>query len=165
MADATLLANDAAGLERELGRWLLLGRPVSAEAEAWSFRTHSAAPNVQQIGSSHVLLRPDDVLLGCRKRAGGTSFRSTILVGRAASNDVMIAHPSVSKLHARLELGDTGGTISDADSSNGTCLDDERLPPNEQRPVTLGSVLTFGSCSFVLASVAHLQRVLLSSVR
>lgn len=163
LAEASQLIHAPEELERRLGRWAFLGRPPEErEREAgpgWSYRTRSVEPSLVTIGNSRVLLHNDDVLLACRKRAGQTSFQSTILIGRAASNDVVIAHSSISKLHARLELNELGGTISDAGSSNGTALDDKRLVPDQPSPVTSGSLLTFGSCSFVLVSLEYLLQM------
>lgn len=171
LAEAGRLLLDAPEeLERRLGRWALLGSPPEESEDprspGWSYRTRSVSPSLVTIGHSRVLLHNDEILLACRKRPGQTSFQSTILIGRAASNDVVIAHSSISKLHARLELNGTSGTsgvigtISDADSSNGTAVDDERLAPGEARPVTSGSSITFGSCSFVLVSLEYLQQLL-----
>lgn len=163
VAAAKKFSGDLEALERELGAWALLGRPPSeyAGAEGWSYRTRSVEPNVVQIGNSKVLMRADDLLLGCKKRAEATSFQSVLLVGRADSNDIVIAHPSVSKLHARLHIGNKAELkIGDAASSNGTRLDEVLLTPDDLRTVTSGSVLTFGSCGFVLVPIDHLQRVL-----
>jgi pSer/pThr/pTyr-binding forkhead associated (FHA) protein len=51
------------------------------------------------------------------------AFAMGITIGRVASNDVVIDHPSVSRFHAWLTKDDAGQwRIFDADSQNGTWL-------------------------------------------
>lgn len=157
---AALLRDDVAFLEREVGAWSLLGRPLVESGDAWSYRTRSLEPTLVHVGSSKVLLHGDDVILPCKKRPG-TSFSSVIFIGRASSNDIEIAHSSISKLHARLELKSaTSAALSDAGSSNGTFVDEVRLAQDEHKDVTSGSVITFGSCTYVLVSSSVLRRLL-----
>lgn len=54
--------------------------------------------------------------------------RMKVSVGRSSSNDISIAHRSVSKKHATIERLKGGLIICDDDSTNGTKLDGERLP-------------------------------------
>lgn len=62
-------------------------------------------------------------------------FASMITVGRAANNDVRINLPSVSKFHAYFTHIPRDGSwfITDANSSNGTWVDGERLKPERGR--------------------------------
>jgi hypothetical protein len=102
----------------------------------------------------------------------GKSYRNPwkgrISVGRTSNNDLIVRHPSVSKLHAhfvleggRSEAG--GGTttlqLADVGSSNGTCKNGHKLPPRELRAVTSGDVLHFGDvrCELWDASGLHEQ--------
>ena len=51
------------------------------------------------------------------------TFPGTILVGRASSSDVLVDHPSISKLHARIRRAPDGTyTLQDAGSRNGTAI-------------------------------------------
>jgi hypothetical protein len=95
-------------------------------------------------------------------------WRGRISVGRASNNDLVVRHPSVSKLHAHfvLESGRgeaSGGTatlqLADVGSSNGTCKNGHKLPPGELRAVTSGDVLHFGDvrCELWDASALHEQ--------
>jgi len=65
-----------------------------------------------------------------------------VLVGRGAEAHVRIDHPSVSRLHARLERTDDGWTVEDLESRNGVLVDGIRI----RRPHALvdGAVLGFG---------------------
>lgn len=53
-----------------------------------------------------------------------------LLVGRAPTNDVVLRHPSVSKVHARLLPQGEGWALGDAGSTNGTWLDGRLLEPD-----------------------------------
>ena len=167
VAEVVGLALDRAQLQRELGPFCLLGRPPRQypEGEGWSFRTHSLDARIVQIGRSQVIVHADDVIAPCKKRPGASSFAGVILIGRSASNDVELEHPSVSKLHARLELGADDASLSDAGSSNGTFVDEKRLVPGEQHRVSSGSLLGFGNCSFLLLSHEALLSVLAQPMR
>ena len=66
------------------------------------------------------------------------------MFGREAPSDVLIADPSLSRRHARFELGEEGLTVVDLGSTNGMrmrgeLLDSASLGPGDE--VTLGSVL------------------------
>jgi uncharacterized protein involved in exopolysaccharide biosynthesis len=53
--------------------------------------------------------------------------RNTMILGRAESADIRIAHPSVSSEHARIINGSLGFEIEDLGSTNGTYLGSERV--------------------------------------
>ena len=76
----------------------------------------------------------------------GTPFPHMISVGRSANNDIVLAFPAVSKLHAFFShVPETGEwTLVDAESSNGTFLDDRRLVAHERYAVADGTRLVFG---------------------
>jgi hypothetical protein len=62
-------------------------------------------------------------------------FASMITLGRSASNDVRINLPSVSKFHAYFTFVPRDNTwwLADANSSNGTFVNGERLRPEKGR--------------------------------
>lgn len=68
-----------------------------------------------------------------RRRNGATIGRlnagETILIGRAPAADVVLPHPSVSRLHARIRWpqGRTRPVIEDLHSQNGVWLDGRRI--------------------------------------
>lgn len=62
-------------------------------------------------------------------------------LGRAADNDLVIDHPSVSQHHAELELGPTGLRVRDMGSTNGTYLAGRMIAQAEVPP---GAALRFG---------------------
>jgi hypothetical protein len=92
-----------------------------------------------------------------RKRSFEESFRDRVSVGRAVNKDVVLRHPNVSKLHAWFELDEHGGVyIADADSSNGTWLNHQRLPARELTQLNAGQHLRFGSVEAIVCSAAAL---------
>ncbi len=66
-------------------------------------------------------------------------------IGRGDDNDVIIADPSVSATHARLERRETIWNLADRGSTNGTFVDGELV--TEETPLGPGSTLRFGDVS------------------
>jgi pSer/pThr/pTyr-binding forkhead associated (FHA) protein len=60
-----------------------------------------------------------------------------IMVGRAPNNDIVLNHPSVSKVHAYFVQRDLRWSVHDQGSTNGTFLDALRVG-------TAGAVVTEG---------------------
>ena len=85
------------------------------------------------------------VVFPLRKRH--PTFRDTILIGRALSNDICIPHASVSKLHARTRSVGGRMCITDADSSDGTEVDGE--PIVGEVVLAQGATVDIGDCSFI----------------
>lgn len=74
-----------------------------------------------------------------------------ILVGRAASADVRIDDPRVSRLHARIEMRDDGVYVEDLGSRNGTFVDGE--PVVNSRQLASGDEITLGTASIIFRGV------------
>ncbi len=56
--------------------------------------------------------------------------RAVITFGKLAENDVVVAHPSTSRLHALIVVSERyGPLLVDAEAPNGTFLDERRLEP------------------------------------
>jgi murein DD-endopeptidase MepM/ murein hydrolase activator NlpD len=73
-------------------------------------------------------------------------------VGRMEGNDLLLDHPSVSRLHARLtvEIGPAGKAqvfLEDLGSSNGTFIGEDRLQRGSRYLVKPGAELRFGEIS------------------
>jgi hypothetical protein len=75
-------------------------------------------------------------------------FEGMITVGRARNNDLILAHPEISKVHAIFQEDGDWWLIEDR-SSNGTFLDGTRLPARELRQVNDGSRVRFGDVASV----------------
>lgn len=73
------------------------------------------------------------------------------LLGRSPDNAIVIAHASLSRQHARLEVGPNEVWVEDLGSKNGTLVDG--LPVRARQPVYEGDRLRFGEVD------AHLRQV------
>ncbi len=77
----------------------------------------------------------------------GAKFASMITMGRAANNTLRLNVPSVSKFHAYFTYVARDGAwyLADANSSNGTFIDGQDLPPSHGKvPLKSGASLRFG---------------------
>ena len=68
--------------------------------------------------------------------------------------DHCIDHPSVSRMHARVEKHEDRLFLTDLNSTNGIYLNGVRLNPNEQRVIEAGDEIRFGSLNYCLRSVS-----------
>lgn len=67
--------------------------------------------------------------------------QEVVNVGRAADNDIVLDHDSISGHHAQLKLVDGGYILVDLDSTNGTFFDGA---PADDNPLHDGSQIAFG---------------------
>jgi hypothetical protein len=72
------------------------------------------------------------------------------LVGRAATSDVPIYDPTISRRHAELVLASNGVKVRDLGSSNGTFLNGARIT---EAVAVDGDVVTFGKVAFHVKEV------------
>ncbi len=163
-------SESAAEWEKIFGRAVLIGpRPLTkddyggdldeeeGEENPWSFQT-LAAGIIPKAGDDPLTSFRIGEVYGLKKATKG-AFATTLLVGRASSNDVTIDDNSLSKLHARIKLADDGTmTISDSASMNGTVLNEEAVGST---PVALadGDILQLGSRTFRVYEIAHFHRL------
>ena len=138
---------DPAKLVAELGGWVVVGAAPSADAEEWTFRTVSSRTVRDESGAIEAILDETFVVYPLKKMKAGP-WASTILVGRSRTNDVCIAHSSVSKLHARVRIGPDGLFLSDAGSSNGTAVNGEAIKPETEHRLSHATQLRFGAKHF-----------------
>ncbi len=71
-------------------------------------------------------------------------------IGRDPTNEVHLDHPAVSRHHAQITRSDSGYTIEDLGSGNGTFANGERLAAHEPRPLERGDVVRIGPVRFTL---------------
>jgi pSer/pThr/pTyr-binding forkhead associated (FHA) protein len=77
------------------------------------------------------------------RKGQGNAFGMMITIGRAANNDVVIKHPSVSKFHAYLRQNGERWSLFDANALNGTAIDGKRLAAETAYPLVEGKVVHF----------------------
>ncbi len=139
-----------------LGTFALVGVVDEEEQAGWSFSTSAmVAPALaDQIAAGFDFDK--GIVYPLVKRT--KRFPNVLLVGRSSSNDVQIAHHSVSKLHARIRLLGDVFEVEDAGSLNGTFAGEARLTG----PVTMtaGDRLGFGLRDFMVHASAKLVDVL-----
>jgi pSer/pThr/pTyr-binding forkhead associated (FHA) protein len=84
------------------------------------------------------------------KRAeSGNAFPLGVTIGRVDSNDLVLADDSVSRFHAflRFDERDRVWVLTDAESKNGTWVDELKVEPNQSAPLKDGSKLRFGDAT------------------
>ena len=87
--------------------------------------------------------------------------RDHLLFGRTPNNDVVLEHPSSSRLHAVLQFTDSSEDvfIHDCGSTHGTFVNKRRLKPGVHAPVFVGDQIKFGQSSraFIVAGAVELM--------
>lgn len=85
------------------------------------------------------------------ERAGAN--KQLLTLGRASSNDIVLRHPSISKVHAYLQLGPQP-VVSDPGSLNHVYVNGEQV--EQSRRVSDGDVIKLGAVQCVLCSPVSL---------
>lgn len=79
------------------------------------------------------------------KKSERNPFGALITLGRAKNNDIIVDHPTVSKVHVIFtQTGKGEWSVSDERSSNGTFLNGVKLEPSVKRAVSDGDSLRLG---------------------
>ncbi|RLB54750.1 MAG: hypothetical protein DRI34_11615 [Deltaproteobacteria bacterium] len=96
--------------------------------------------------------RPESLVLEIAK-SDRNSVAGKILVGRTETNDLVVAHLTVSKHHAYLRREEGGQVLLvDAGSTNGTKLNGRRLDASQPRQLADGDQVAFGDVAFTYYS-------------
>ncbi len=99
------------------------------------------------------------------KRPGGPSSDG-IEAGRAASTDVHLHLPRVSKRHVVFTTNPDGSfAIADAGSKNGTWVDGRRIPPHQPTPLADGVRVRLGPHKFVFVTFTGLVALVEKEMR
>lgn len=115
--------------------------------------------------------RPHDPLAGAHPGAedlavyplakkAGASFPDRITLGRTPNNDLVLADPSVSRLHAYVKQAGGGWVVADAGSKNGSWLDAAPLEPRKERRLTSKALLRIGDIDLTFFLAVDLYAVL-----
>jgi hypothetical protein len=89
----------------------------------------------------------------------GASFPDRITIGRTENNDVVIADPSVSRLHAYVRQAN-GWMIADAGSKNGSWLGLDALEPRREAALASVTVLRLGDVELTFYQSSDLFELL-----
>jgi len=71
-------------------------------------------------------------------------YRSGATIGREADNDIVLPYRQVSRRHAQIHCSQSGCTVIDLGSTNGTFVNGRPLAPREQHPLRPGDELRVG---------------------
>lgn len=71
-------------------------------------------------------------------------YADRISIGRSASCDIVLRHPSVSKLHAHFVRSDSGWGLRDANSKNGVQVNHVRVGSSAHAPLAPGDHVRIG---------------------
>ena len=80
--------------------------------------------------------------------------KPVLSVGRAPDNDIVINHPAVSGHHLTITIAGEEATVTDLNSTNGTQLNGQRIPPNTPRSAHGGDVMRMGDLNGNWVSLA-----------
>lgn len=73
--------------------------------------------------------------------------KPTVTIGRAAGNNIIIEHPTISRQHAAIKLEGDAFRLYDLGSANGTFIGEKRV--REPLPLEDGAIVRFGAVEFV----------------
>ena len=94
------------------------------------------------------ITKPADAAFGEKTQAFG---KDEITIGRAASNDLVLAEPEVSGKHAKIflragkKVAETKFVVVDIGSSNGTFVETTQLPKNAETELKTGERIIIGN--------------------
>lgn len=71
-------------------------------------------------------------------------------LGRDRANQLHLNHPKISRYHAEFKWEDGGLTLTDLGSTNGSFLNDKKIPPNQTRNISIGDSIRFGDYVFTV---------------
>jgi eukaryotic-like serine/threonine-protein kinase len=143
MSEALLALRDESGS----GAATRLAPSVSMVRMSTELRPGGAAPEPARL-QQDVGAATSDQLIVAFGQATPVTYPlrgSTITLGRAEDNDVVLTEGAVSRRHARLERTERGWAVTDLGSTNGTFLEDNRLLPEVVESWAEGQTLRLGS--------------------
>ncbi|MDE6349792.1 MAG: FHA domain-containing protein [Treponemataceae bacterium] len=79
------------------------------------------------------------------------SLTAKITIGRSSDCDIVIDNKLVSRQHAIIQKIRDAYFLRDDGSTNGTFLNDRRIPPDKYVKLNAGDKITVGSASFMMS--------------
>jgi hypothetical protein len=118
----------------------------SEEMDAPNFNTKRVQPDQLENLMKKALMKTVSSKVFRVIKKGTAAFQGNVNIGRTSNCDVAINNPAISKLHAFLARDLKSGSyyINDANSTNGTYVNDIKLDPNEKKILYDGDVISFG---------------------
>lgn len=143
---------DEKALERQLGPFVLVQRPVPEGARTDTLATKPLA-DPSKPAPPRGVFDFEDLWVATLPPL---SERDSFVIGRAVDCDVIIDEPTVSKRHARLHWVDRQVVIEDLGASNGVFVNSVRV--KGKLPVKDNDLLALGSTHMFFMLVATLRR-------
>jgi pSer/pThr/pTyr-binding forkhead associated (FHA) protein len=133
--------NDPEGFLVQVRAPLLIWETPPAQAHELAWVTQPGLAPERSSASEPLIF---EVRKGVHARPTGLGFGIT--VGRAANNDIMLDDPTVSRFHASFQQEPRTGVwhLQDAESQNGTFVDEARVDARIPAPLANGTRLRFG---------------------
>ncbi|WP_437645862.1 FHA domain-containing protein [Sorangium sp. So ce362] len=140
---------------RRVTSLLLVVSEAGPDSQPFAFRTVAASPAAHR--KPPLPPGPSSEVFEVVK-AKGNPYPDQISVGRTRNCDVVLRHPSVSKLHAHFRRLDAQGqlVLIDNGSQNGTRVNGALLSENEPQEVAVGDVIQFGRLTASLLDASRL---------
>lgn len=136
---------------------LLRYHPGTVSGQADTFRTVLVEP------CAGVAPRGERLVLPVVKRPFANVFAMMITVGRATNNDIVLAHPRVSKLQAYFTERDGVWHVWDPVSTNGTLVDGVAVPRAAGHPLGPSAHIEFKGAAEALFLLPQEVRRLLGA--
>lgn len=152
--------------------WYLYGNPVADDSSAIQYQTDVIKPSdfrklLAQSQNANTTLPTSDAMSSEHfvmeiKKKPSSAFTGWITIGRAVNNDIVLRYPTVSKLHARLEIETTafgdpiGFQLVDNNSTGKTVFNGQMLEPNQVVPISIGDTILFGSITTIIVDASTL---------
>lgn len=97
------------------------------------------------------------VLAGAKKGAAVPIKKSSFIIGRSKECALRAGSEAISRKHCELKQADSGVTVQDLGSRNGTYVNDERI--EGVQPLSHGDTLRIGPLEFRFESEAEIRKV------
>jgi len=91
-------------------------------------------------------------------------YRGTVTIGRDTGNDIVIPVQQVSRHHAQIHCEQTGCRVLDTESTNGTSVNGESIPPRQPRPLQPGDVLGIGPVTLLVTQPSPSDQLKLNTL-
>jgi ABC-type multidrug transport system ATPase subunit len=120
-----------------------------AVAPPAQYPAQQLGPPQAAMGSQNTVMHAAAVppVVGANERRGITfpPGKTTLILGRHQSCDVVVPDPQVSRFHARIDKpGPNAATITDLDSANGVYINGVRIAPSVPTPLRAGDEFWIG---------------------
>ncbi|MEL6338523.1 MAG: FHA domain-containing protein [Myxococcota bacterium] len=133
--------------------FLVFHQPDGVASEPWSFNTKALTDSVSSETPVSAPSAAELYEVFPVRKVLGNPWPDRVSVGRARNSDIVLLDPSVSKLHAHfMDGGRAGFSLVDANSRNGTRVNNEMLVANVAQPVVSGQLLAFGAAELMFLS-------------